>query len=59
LRFDNKKKVDNEGNIKTVGYDVFRVNSYFLNDNPTETSEGKRYKKQKDAEKMQLTLFED
>jgi hypothetical protein len=53
-----RKKVDNEGNVKIVGYDVIRVNSYFLNDNPTETPEGKRYRKQKEAEKMQLNLFD-
>jgi hypothetical protein len=52
-----RRKIDNEGNIKTVGYDVTRVNSHFLNGNPIETPEGKRYRKQKEADKLQLTLF--
>jgi hypothetical protein len=54
-----KRKIDNEGNVKYVGYDVSRVNNYFLNDNPIETEEGKRHRKQKEAEKMQLNLFDE
>jgi hypothetical protein len=54
-----KRKIDNEGNVKYVGYNVSRVNNYFLNDNPIETEEGKRHRKQKEAEKMQLNLFDE
>ena len=53
-----KRKVDNEGNIKCSGYEVTRVNSYFLNDNPIETAEGKKHRKQKEAEKLQHSLFD-
>ncbi len=53
-----RKKVDNEGNTNIVGYDVTRVNNYFLNDNPIETPEGKRFRKQKEDEKLQLKLFD-
>ena len=53
-----RKKIDNEGSTNIVGYDVTRVNNYFLNDNPIETPEGKRYRKQKEAEKLQLNLFD-
>jgi hypothetical protein len=54
-----KRKIDSEGNVKYVGYDVSRVNNYFLNDNPIETEEGKRHRKQKEVEKMQLNLFDE
>ncbi|MGC3976816.1 MAG: hypothetical protein QM751_00375 [Paludibacteraceae bacterium] len=53
-----RKKIDNEGSSIIVGYDVTRVNNYFLNDNPIETDEGKRHRKQKEAEKLQLKLFD-
>jgi len=53
-----KRKVDNDGNVKCKGYEVIRVNSYFLNDNPIETAEGKKHRKQKEAEKLQPTLFD-
>jgi len=54
-----RRKIDNEGNIMTIGYDVIRVNNYFLNDNPIETAEGKRHRKQKEAEKLQYKLFNE
>jgi hypothetical protein len=53
-----RKKIDNKGNINIVGYDVIRVNNYFLNDNPIETAEGRQHRKQKEAEKLQLKLFD-
>ena len=53
-----RKKIDNEGNVNIIGYDVTRVNNYFLNDNPIETAEGKQHRKQKEAEKLQFKLFD-
>ena len=53
-----RKKVDNEGNVNIVGYDVIRVNNYFLNDNPIETAEGRQHRARKEAEKLQLKLFD-
>ena len=52
-----KRKMDNEGNEKTTGYEVSRVNEYFDNDKPIETQEGKKYKREKDAEEKQTSLF--
>lgn len=52
-----KKKVDNEGVEKIIGYDVERVNNYFENDKPIETPEGKHHRQKKEADKLQLNLF--
>lgn len=52
-----RKKIDNEGLEKIVGYDVIRVNHYFENDKPIETPEGKKHRQQKEADKQQLKLF--
>lgn len=52
-----RKKIDNEGLEKIVGYDVVRVNNYFENDKPIETSEGKNHREKKEADKRQLNLF--
>jgi hypothetical protein len=52
-----RKKVDNEGLEKIIGYDVLRVNNYFENDKPIETPEGKHHRQKKEAEKQQLNLF--
>jgi len=54
-----KRKIDNEGIEKIVGYDVERVNFYFQNDEPIETSEGKHHRKVKEAEKNQTNLFDN
>jgi hypothetical protein len=54
-----KKKIDNEGFEKTVGYDVLRVNEYFENEKPIETPEGKYHRQKNEAEKQQLNLFSD
>ena len=54
-----RKKIDNEGVEKTVGYDVLRVNNYFENDQPTETPEGKHYRQKKETDKLQMKLFAD
>jgi hypothetical protein len=54
-----RRKIDNEGIIKSVGYEVIRVNSFFLNENPIETPEGKRHRQKKEATKAkQLKLFD-
>jgi hypothetical protein len=49
-----RKKIDNEGLEKVVGYDVFRVNNYFENDKPIETPEGRHHRQKKEADKRQL-----
>ena len=54
-----RKKIDNEGLGKTVGHDVMRVNRYFENEKPIETSEGKKHRQQKEADEQQLKLFEE
>ncbi|CAN1554167.1 hypothetical protein MCETHM1_02307 [Flavobacteriaceae bacterium] len=53
-----RKKVDNEGLEKIVGYDVLRVNHYFQNDKPIETSEGKKHRQIKEAIKNQTRMFD-
>lgn len=53
-----RKKIDNEGQVKTVGYDVIQVNSYFENDNPVETTEGRKYRQRREADRQQLGLFD-
>lgn len=52
-----KKKVDNEGQIKISGYEVTRVNEYFINDKPIQTREGRKYKSEKNNSSEQLNLF--
>ena len=52
-----KRKIDNEGHILNIGYDVTRVNKYFENENPIETKEGKHHRQMKEAQKNQLKLF--
>ncbi|MCF2219936.1 hypothetical protein H9Q08_11525 [Chryseobacterium sp. PS-8] len=51
------KKVDNEGITKITGYEVLRVDNYFVNDKPVETNEGKKHRKLKEAETQMLKLF--
>jgi len=51
------RKIDNEGKIKITGYEVLRVDSYYINDKPIETNEGKKHRKLKEAEKQMLKLF--
>lgn len=53
-----RKKINNEGVETIVGYDVIRVNSYFQNEKPIETSEGKKHRRKKEAEDSQYDLFE-
>jgi len=54
-----KKKIDNEGVERIVGYEVLRVNNYFENDKPIETPEGRFHRQKKASEKDQLSLFND
>ena len=51
-----RKKIDNEGNEKIVGYDILRVNHYFENDKPIETPEGKHYRQKQEADKLQIKM---
>ncbi|MEO6304768.1 MAG: hypothetical protein ABIP51_16525 [Bacteroidia bacterium] len=51
-----KKKIDNEGNEKIIGYDVERVNKYFENDKPVETFEGKFHRHKLEGDKKQLKM---
>lgn len=55
LQINNK--IDSEGIIKITGYEVLRVDNYFINDKPVETNEGKKHRKLKEAEKQMLKLF--
>jgi hypothetical protein len=52
-----KKKIDNEGLEKISGFEVIRVNHYFENDKPIETPEGKRHRRNKELENLQLNIF--
>jgi len=54
-----RKKIDNEGVEKIIGYDVLRINNYFENDKPIETPEGKHHRQKKEADKLQMKLFAD
>ncbi|HTO37593.1 MAG TPA: hypothetical protein VL021_04150 [Brumimicrobium sp.] len=53
------RAVDNEGVIKVTKHEVIRVNSYFENDKPVETPEGKSYRQKREADKSQYRLFDD
>lgn len=52
-----RKKINNEGIENIAGYDVLRVNKYFENDKPIETSEGKKYRQKKESDERQVDLF--
>lgn len=52
-----KKKIDSEGIERIISIEVNRVNHYFENDKPIETSEGRQHRHQKEADKAQLKLF--
>jgi len=54
-----KRKIDNDGNEIVTERNILLVNSYFVNDTPIETTEGKRYRQKKEADKRQLNLFEE
>ncbi len=51
------KRIDIEGLVQVTKYEVLRVNSYFENDKPIETPEGKSYRQKKEADKRQYKLF--
>ncbi len=50
------RRLDNEGNEAASGYKIIRVDSYYENDTPVETPEGKHHRKVKEAEKQQLNI---
>lgn len=52
------KKINAEGDVKIAGYEVILVNHYFENERPVETPEGRRNRQIKEAEKIQMTLFD-
>ena len=54
-----KKKVNSQGEVKITGYDVMEVDQYFINDTPIETPEGKKRRKDREAAKNQLELFDE
>ena len=56
-----KRKVNNDGLIKLVGYEVSSVNSYYSDDIHIETSEGrsKRFNKEKDRTQLKLFVAND
>ena len=56
-----KKKINSEGEVIITGYEVMAVDSYFMNDTPIETPEGKRRRQKRTMEKkhQQLNLFEE
>ena len=51
------KKINNEGIERITGIAITRVNHYYENDKPIETTEGKKQKKQPEPEISQLALF--
>ena len=53
------KRIDNEGDIKITGHEVTEVYSFFENDSPIETPEGKRKRQKREAEERQLYLFNE
>lgn len=54
-----RKKIDNEGLEKIVGYDVVMVNHYFENEKSIETKEGRKQRQIKENAKNQINLFDD
>ncbi len=53
------RKMTREGIVRITSYEVLSVNRYYDNDNPIETPEGKRKRQKREAESLQLRLFED
>jgi hypothetical protein len=54
-----KRKLDNDGNEIITERNIVRVNSFFVNDTPIETSEGKRHRQKQEADRRQLKLFDN
>lgn len=52
------KKINSEGEVRIKGYDVTMVEQYFENDTPIETPEGRRNRQKREADKIQMELFE-
>jgi hypothetical protein len=53
-----KRKIDNEGKERVIGYDVVRVNSYLENEIAVQTFEGKKQKQKNEVKAQQLDLFD-
>lgn len=53
-----RRKINNEGEEKIVGFDVVRVNHYFQNNKAVETKEGKKHRGIKEAKDSQFNLFD-
>lgn len=53
-----KRKIDNEGKERVIGYDVLRVNSYLENEIAVQTFEGKNQKIKNEVKTQQLDLFD-
>jgi hypothetical protein len=51
-----KRKMDNEGNEIVIERNILRINNYFVNDTPIETSEGRKHRQKQEADKRQLKL---
>lgn len=51
------KKINAEGEVYISSYEVVLVNNYFENDKPIETPEGMRKRQKREAEFLQLNLF--
>jgi hypothetical protein len=57
--FEIKRKMDNNGNEIVIERNILRVNNYFVNDTPIETSEGRKHRQKQEADKRQLKLFDE
>lgn len=53
------KKIDDEGRVIPYKYNVKYINSYFENGLPIETAEGKKRRRKKEANKLQLEFCFD
>ncbi|APD05574.1 hypothetical protein UJ101_00021 [Flavobacteriaceae bacterium UJ101] len=53
------RKMNNEGIIKITNYEVLRVNHYFEKEKTIETQEGFQYRKRKEGNHTQYSLFKD
>lgn len=52
-----RKRINNEGVERVIGYDVLRVNKFFQNEKPIETNEGKKHRQKKEFEERQMKFF--
>jgi len=54
-----KRKLGNDGNEIITERNIIRVNSYFVNDTPIETAEGKKHRQKQEGDKAQLKMFDE